>query len=83
MKLDFGLSASSLDEKTRALWPYDFDLIYSVTLERHALNTSVVITNKDEKPFDFEVLLHTYLRVKVRLSPFWWKGEAWIRSGAG
>lgn len=26
----------------------------------------MVITNKDEKAFDFQVLLHTYLRVKVR-----------------
>lgn len=65
VKLDFGLSSSSLDDKTRALWPYDFDLIYSVTLERSALNTSLVITNKAAKAFDFQVLLHTYLRVKV------------------
>ncbi|KAF3764389.1 galactose mutarotase-like protein [Cryphonectria parasitica EP155] len=64
VKLDFGLSSSSLDDKTRALWPYDFDLIYSVTLERSGLNTSIVITNKADKAFEFEVLLHTYLRVK-------------------
>lgn len=25
----------------------------------------MVITNKDQKAFDFEVLLHTYLRIKV------------------
>ncbi|PSR80392.1 galactose mutarotase-like domain-containing protein [Coniella lustricola] len=64
VKLDFGLSSSSLDEKTRALWPYDFDLIYSVTLERTNLVTSIVITNKSAEAFEFEVLLHTYLRVK-------------------
>lgn len=27
--------------------------------------TSIVITNKADKAFEFEVLLHTYLRVKV------------------
>lgn len=66
VKLDFGLSASSLDDKTKALWPYEFDLIYSVTLEKNSLNTAIVVTNKDSKAFDFELLMHTYLRVKVR-----------------
>lgn len=63
VKLDFGLSAS---DATRALWPYEFNLIYSVTLERNGLNTSIVINNRDTKAFEFEVLLHTYLKVKVR-----------------
>lgn len=62
VKLDFGLSAS---DTTRALWPYEFNVIYSVTLERKSLNTSIVITNRDNKPFELQVLLHTYLRVKV------------------
>lgn len=65
VKLDFGLSSSSLDDKTKALWPYDFDLIYSVTLEKNSLITAMVITNKDAKAFEFELLMHTYLRVKV------------------
>ncbi|KUI54725.1 Glucose-6-phosphate 1-epimerase [Cytospora mali] len=64
VKLDFGLSSSKLDEGIKALWPYEFHLIYSVTLERSSLSTAVVITNKDEKAWDFEVLMHTYLRVK-------------------
>lgn len=63
-KLDFGLSAS---DATRAMWPYEFAINYSVTLERNSLNTSIVINNRDTKPFEFEVLLHTYLRVKVCL----------------
>lgn len=41
-------------------------MIYSVTLERASLATALVITNKDEKPWEFQVLAHTYLRVKVR-----------------
>lgn len=66
VKLDFGLSSSSLDAATRELWPYEFDIIYSVTLERASLATALVITNKDDKPWEFQVLAHTYLRVKVR-----------------
>lgn len=73
VKLDFGLSSSSLDDKTKALWPYEFDLIYSVTLEKSSLNTAMVITNKDSKAFDFELLMHTYLRVKVRCLMIWLK----------
>lgn len=73
VKLDFGLSSSSLDDETKALWPYEFDLIYSVTLEKNSLNTAMVITNKDAKAFEFELLMHTYLRVKVRcpIRPCW------------
>lgn len=62
-KLDFGLSTSGLDEKTRALWPYDFGLIYSVTLNRDSLTTSLHITNAGDKPFDFQMLLHTYFKI--------------------
>ncbi|KAM0329155.1 hypothetical protein ACHAQA_004451 [Verticillium albo-atrum] len=63
VKLDFGLSAAGLDEKTKAAWGYNFGAIYSVTLDRDALSTSLVITNEDDKPFELQVLLHTYLRV--------------------
>ncbi|KAK3694633.1 galactose mutarotase-like domain-containing protein [Podospora appendiculata] len=64
VKLDFGLSSPSLDSETQAKWPYAFNLIYSVTLSRESLTTSLVVTNDDDKPFDCQVLLHTYLRVK-------------------
>ncbi|KAL1855809.1 hypothetical protein VTK73DRAFT_8469 [Phialemonium thermophilum] len=63
VKLDFGLSAATLDEAARALWPYTFGLIYSVTLTRDSLTTSLVVTNDDNKPFDVQVLLHTYFRI--------------------
>lgn len=64
VKLDFGLSAGSVDEETRKLWGYSFGLIYSVTLNRDSLTTSLVVTNDDDKPFDMQVLMHTYFRVK-------------------
>lgn len=64
VKLDFGLSSATLDDKTKALWPYGFNLIYSVTLSQDGLGTSIVITNDGSEAFEAQVLLHTYLRVK-------------------
>ncbi|KAK0731336.1 galactose mutarotase-like domain-containing protein [Lasiosphaeris hirsuta] len=64
VKLDFGLSSANLDPSARELWPFEFGLIYSVLLNRDSLTTSLVVTNDDDKPFDCQVLLHTYLRVK-------------------
>ncbi|KAK0669380.1 galactose mutarotase-like domain-containing protein [Cercophora samala] len=65
VKLDFGLSsaAGGLDPKGKEAWGYKFNLIYSVTLNRRDLTTSLVVTNDDERVFDCQVLMHTYLRV--------------------
>ncbi|KAK4136657.1 galactose mutarotase-like protein [Trichocladium antarcticum] len=65
VKLDFGLSsaAEGLDPTAAPLWPFRFNLIYSVTLSRESLTTSIVVTNDDDKAFDCQVLMHTYLRV--------------------
>jgi glucose-6-phosphate 1-epimerase len=66
VRLDFGLSNASLDEKTRAQWPYAFDLVYSVTLERDGLTTSLVVNNKEESAaFEVQALFHSYFRVGV------------------
>ncbi|KAK4184046.1 galactose mutarotase-like domain-containing protein [Podospora australis] len=62
VKLDFGLSSSAVSNSD--LWPFKFNLIYSVTLNRENLTTSLVVTNDDDKPFECQVLMHTYLRVK-------------------
>jgi len=71
VKLDFGLSAGNLDESTRKLWPFKFGLIYSVTLSKEGLTTSMVVRNEGTEVWDFQVLMHSYLRVQVRLSvPF-------------
>ncbi|KAL2885840.1 Glucose-6-phosphate 1-epimerase [Ceratocystis lukuohia] len=63
VKLDFGLSSESIPAASKALWPYTFGLIYSVTLNRESLTTSLVITNEGGEAFDCQMLLHTYLRV--------------------
>ncbi|GAB0137148.1 hypothetical protein EsDP_00005428 [Epichloe bromicola] len=64
VKLDFGLSSDSIPDSTKALWPYKFGLLYSVTLDKESLNTTLVVTNDGDEPFDFQILLHTYFNVK-------------------
>jgi len=64
VKLDFGLYSSALPEASRKAWPYDFGLVYSVTLTREGLQTVLNVRNEGKEAFEFQVLLHTYLRVK-------------------
>ena len=65
VKLDFGLSRNNLDESAKKAWGFEFGLIYSVTLGREGLTTSMVVRNEGEVGWEFQVLLHSYLRVKV------------------
>jgi glucose-6-phosphate 1-epimerase len=66
VKLDFGLSQSNLDAASKDAWPHAFGLIYSVTLGREGLTTSIVVRNEGESAWDFQVLVHSYFRVNVR-----------------
>ncbi|KAK6521290.1 hypothetical protein TWF506_001514 [Arthrobotrys conoides] len=63
VRVDFGLSSESLDEETKAKWPYEFGLIYSVTLRETSLETKILVQNPGSGAFDFNVLFHTYLRI--------------------
>jgi glucose-6-phosphate 1-epimerase len=65
VKLDFGLYSSALPEALRKQWPYDFGLVYSVTLSREGLQTTMQVRNEGKEPFEFQILLHTYLRIDV------------------
>eukprot|EP00635_Sarcinochrysidales_sp_CCMP3193_P014736 CAMPEP_0118917812 /NCGR_PEP_ID=MMETSP1166-20130328/17546_1 /TAXON_ID=1104430 /ORGANISM="Chrysoreinhardia sp, Strain CCMP3193" /LENGTH=326 /DNA_ID=CAMNT_0006858033 /DNA_START=74 /DNA_END=1054 /DNA_ORIENTATION=+ len=49
-------------EATRALFPFGFELSYTVTLDATSLRTELKITNVDDsnKPFAPQALLHTY-----------------------
>ncbi|CAK3955894.1 glucose-6-phosphate 1-epimerase-like [Lecanosticta acicola] len=60
VKLDFGLSAANLSADAKKAWPYEFGLAYSVTLGKDGLQTMLNVRNQDTKPFDFQMLLHTY-----------------------
>ncbi|KAL2814255.1 galactose mutarotase-like domain-containing protein [Aspergillus granulosus] len=64
VKLDFGLSSSMLSDDARSKWPYEFGLVYSVTLSREGLGTSLQVRNQGSENFEFQVLLHTYLAIE-------------------
>lgn len=70
VKLDFGLSSSNLDGAAKEAWPFDFGLIYSITFSKDELETSILVRNEGSEAWDFQVLMHTYLRVKVCFSYF-------------
>ena len=65
VKLDFGLSRGMLSEEFQKAWPYDFGLVYSVTLTKESLGTSLHVQNEGKENFDFQVLMHTYLNIEV------------------
>lgn len=54
-----------LSEEFQKAWPYKFGLVYSVTLTKGSLETSLQVQNQGEQNFDFQVLMHTYLSVEV------------------
>jgi glucose-6-phosphate 1-epimerase len=70
VKLDFGLSPSNLSEESKALWPHEFGLIYSVTLGKDSLITTLVVRNEGEEAWEFQTLLHTYFKIKVMFPAF-------------
>lgn len=63
LTVQFGLGPEQLSEAARTIWNYDFTLIYSVTLTKDSLVTALSVENNDTKPFEFNVLFHTYLRI--------------------
>jgi glucose-6-phosphate 1-epimerase len=65
VKLDFGLYSSGLPDKFKQAWPRDFGLVYSVTLSPEGLRTMLQVRNEGKESFEFQFLLHTYLKVKV------------------
>lgn len=66
MKLDLGLSEEMLSVDARKAWPHKFGLTYSVTLSPGGLETTLHVLNNDDKPYEFQTLFHTYLRIKVQ-----------------
>jgi glucose-6-phosphate 1-epimerase len=68
VKLDFGLYSSALPESLQKAWAYDFGLVYSVTLSKEGLQTAMQVRNEGKESFEFQLLLHTYLRIQVRSS---------------
>ena len=69
VKLDFGLSSAMLGEAAQKKWPYEFALVYSVTLSKGKLECQLHVQNKGDQAFEFQCLFHTYLAIKVRNKP--------------
>lgn len=65
VKLDFGLSSANLSEEHKKAWPYEFGLVYSVTLGKDGLQTMLNVRNQGKEPFEFQMLLHTYFKCDV------------------
>lgn len=61
-----------LSEDFRKAWPYEFGLVYSVTLTKTSLQTQLQVRNEGTQNFEFQVLMHTYLNIAVCLSSSSW-----------
>lgn len=51
-------------EKTRAIWPYPFELILKATLT-DTLTLALISKNTGERPFSYTGALHTYLNISA------------------
>jgi len=50
-------------EASLSMWPFKFEVVYTVTLLPQALQMEVSVKNVDSKSWDFTLLLHSYLKV--------------------
>ena len=60
-----GLDHSMISEEHRQMWPFDFELVYTVRLSAGTLETQLRVQNIGDKAFDFNTLLHTYFLIPV------------------
>lgn len=66
VKLDFGLSSNNLSAEAKKAWPYEFGLVYSVTLSKEGkLQTMLSVRNDGKESFEFQMLLHSYFAIPV------------------
>ncbi|EEY53053.1 aldose 1-epimerase, putative [Phytophthora infestans T30-4] len=56
----FTMAAS---DKTRKMWPVDFELKYEVKLSANQLETALIVHNTHTEEIDFHALLHNYIYV--------------------
>ncbi|KAG1706364.1 hypothetical protein DVH05_001511 [Phytophthora capsici] len=56
----FTMAAS---DKTRKMWPVEFELEYKVTLTANQLETALIVHNTHTEQIDFHALLHNYIYV--------------------
>jgi len=69
-------------EYTLAMWPYNFDAKYKVTLADGALATEFTVTNTGDVPCDFTAALHSYWSVtgigNIKISSPAFKGATFL-----
>lgn len=63
LTVQFGLGPENVSKELQSAWPYDFTLIFSVSLGSDTLETSLSITNPGNVAWDFQTLLHTYFYI--------------------
>lgn len=63
LTVQFGLGPENLSQQAKDAWNYDFTLLYSVSLTDDGLTTRLEVENTDDKPFEFNVLFHTYFKI--------------------
>ena len=65
--MTLALTHNDIDLTTRTLWPFEFLILYTVELNQVELSTRLEVRNVGLEMFEWNVLLHTYLFVEVRL----------------
>ncbi|ORX75941.1 galactose mutarotase-like protein [Anaeromyces robustus] len=63
-EISFILTNDEVNEEYLKIWPHQFELVYTVTLDGKSLKTNMKITNTGDDKFLFNTLLHTYYNVK-------------------
>lgn len=61
VSVQWELTPELLPSKWQQAWPYNFKLIYTVTLGEETLTSALEVENVDSKPFEFNILFHHYL----------------------
>lgn len=58
----FAVLRLDADDATRAIWPHDFALELTVSVEGARLEMELAVINTGDAAFEFQTALHTYLR---------------------
>lgn len=54
--------SSEIPSESISAWPHKFSAQYTVTLSNAGLETNFQVTNTDDKPFDFTMAFHNYIK---------------------
>jgi glucose-6-phosphate 1-epimerase len=63
VKIDFGLSSSNLSDEHKKAWPYEFGLVYTVTLGKDGLQTMLNVRNEGKESFEFQNLVNNKIKI--------------------